>query len=246
MINEAAAKELAIVEDVAGRRTIGPGHPTFVIAEMSGNHNQSFERAMQLIDAAAAAGVDAVKLQTYTPDTLTIDCDNEHFMVNVNDAWAGKTLYQLYAEAYTPWDWQPKLKKYAESKGLVFFSTPFDETAVDFLEGMDSSLYKVASFETGDWPLLRRIGSTRKPVIVSRGLTSAEDLEIAISILKEAGCPQVAVLHCVSSYPASASQNESLHNFRDRHSVRSRVGPLRSHAGYRGADRGGFDGCLDH
>jgi pseudaminic acid synthase len=194
------------IENGTGRRTIGPGNSTFIIAEMSGNHNQSFERATSLVDAAAAAGVDAIKLQTYTPDTLTIDCDNKYFQVGVNEAWAGKTLYQLYGEAFTPWDWQPKLKEYAESKGLVFFSTPFDVTAVDFLETMEMPLYKVASFETGDLPLLRRIGATQKPVIISRGLTSAEDLQLALQTLSESGCPQVAVLHCVSSYPASAAQ----------------------------------------
>jgi len=194
------------IENGTGRRRIGPGNSTFIIAEMSGNHNQSFERATSLVDAAAAAGVDAIKLQTYTADTLTIDCDNEYFQVGVNEAWAGKTLYELYGEAFTPWDWQPKLKEYAESKGLVFFSTPFDVTAVDFLEEMEMPLYKVASFETGDLPLLRRIGATQKPVIISRGLTSAEDLQLALQTLSDAGCPQVAVLHCVSSYPASATQ----------------------------------------
>ncbi len=194
------------IENGTDRRRIGPGNSTFIIAEMSGNHNQSFERATSLVDAAAAAGVDAIKLQTYTADTLTIDCDNEYFQVGVNEAWAGKTLYELYGEAFTPWDWQPKLKEYAESKGLVFFSTPFDVTAVDFLEEMEMPLYKVASFETGDLPLLRRIGATQKPVIISRGLTSAEDLQLALQTLSDAGCPQVAVLHCVSSYPASATQ----------------------------------------
>lgn len=188
------------------KRKIGPGQPAFIIAEMSGNHNQDINRAYKIIDAAAEAGVDAVKLQTYTADTLTIDCDNEYFQVKVNDAWKGQTLYSLYKLAYTPWDWQPKLKEYGESKGLVVFSTPFDETAVDFLEKMNVVLYKVASFETGDLELLQKIGRTKKSVIISRGMTSAEELDLAIKTLREAGAPKVAVLHCVSSYPATPDQ----------------------------------------
>lgn len=189
-----------------GERTIGPEYPAFIIAEMSGNHNQSYEKALKLIDIAVEAGVDAIKLQTYTADTLTINCDKEPFQVKVNDAWAGKTLYDLYKIAYTPWEWQKKLKDYAESKGVLLFSTPFDVTAVDFLEKMDVQLYKVASFETGHIPLLKKIGQTKKPVIMSRGLTSIEELELAIKTLKEAGAPEVAVLHCVSSYPATPDQ----------------------------------------
>jgi len=187
-------------------RRIGPGEPVFIIAEMSGNHNQSYERALQIVDAAIEAGVDAIKLQTYTPDTLTIDCDKEYFQVKVNDAWAGQTLYSLYQKAYTPWDWQPKLKEYAESKGVLVFSTPFDETAVDFLEKMNVALYKIASFEVGDLELLKKIGQTKKPVIMSRGMATAEEIELAIKTLKESGTTQVAVLQCVSSYPATPDQ----------------------------------------
>ncbi|MDA3787098.1 MAG: pseudaminic acid synthase [Desulfobacula sp.] len=189
-----------------GKREIGPGKPVFIIGEMSGNHNMDFSRAKKLIDAAADAGVDAVKLQTYTPETMTINCDKEYFQVNVNQAWAGKTLYDLYQSAYTPWEWQPKLKKYAETKGLILFSTPFDETAVDFLEGMNNQIYKIASFETGDIPLLKRVGKTKKPVIISRGLTSLDELKFAIKTLKENGTPEIAVLHCISSYPAEYDQ----------------------------------------
>lgn len=189
-----------------GERKIGPGQPVFIVAEMSGNHNQDINRAYQIIDAAAEARVDAIKLQTYTPDTITIDCDKEYFQVKVNDAWKGQTLYSLYQKAYTPWEWQPKLKEYGESKGLVVFSSPFDETAVDFLEGLGVSLYKVASFEVVDLELLKKIGSTKKPVIMSRGMASIEEIEMAIKTLKEAGAPQVAVLHCVSSYPATPEQ----------------------------------------
>jgi pseudaminic acid synthase len=178
----------------------------FVVAEMSGNHNQSFERALALVDAAAEAGADAVKLQTYTPDTMTIDCDAPWFRVEVNEAWSGETLYGLYARAATPWEWQPRLKAHAASRGLVLFASPFDASAVDFLERMEVPLYKVASFEIGDLPLLRRVGATRKPVILSRGLASADEIEQALAELRGAGAPQVAVLHCVSAYPAEAEE----------------------------------------
>lgn len=198
--------ENIIIKTSKGERAIGPGQPIFIIAEMSGNHNQDIERAYKIIDAAAEAGVDAVKLQTYTADTMTIDCDNEYFQVKVNDAWKGQTLYSLYKKAYTPWEWQPKLKEYGESKGLVVFSTPFDNTAVDFLEKMNVALYKVASFEVVDIPLLKRIGQTKKPVIMSRGMASQEEIETAIMTLKKNGSPQVAVLHCVSSYPAKPEE----------------------------------------
>lgn len=193
-----------IMEMDIGGRKIGDGHPVFIVAEMSGNHLHSYERALQIIDAAADAGADAIKLQTYTPDTITIDSDKEYFQVKVNDAWAGQTLYELYKKAYTPWDWQSKLKKYAESKGLMFFSTPFDNTAVDFLEDVGVEVYKVASFEVVDYPLLKKIGQTRKPVIISCGMASEEDIFFALKTLKDNGCPDVAILHCVSAYPAKA------------------------------------------
>lgn len=189
-----------------GKREIGPGQPAFIIAEMSGNHNHSFAQAKKIIDVAAKAGVDAIKLQTYTPDTMTIDCDKEYFQVKVNKAWKGQALYDLYKKAYTPWDWQPKLKKYGESKGLVVFSTPFDKTSVEFLEKMEVELYKVASFEVVDIPLLKTIGKTKKPVIISRGMATMEEIKLAVETLKKNGCPQVAILHCVSSYPASIEQ----------------------------------------
>lgn len=194
------------IQTPKGERKIGPGQPVFIIAEMSGNHNQDINRAYKIIDAAAEAEADAVKLQTYTADTMTIDCDNEYFQVKVNDAWKGQTLYSLYEKAYTPWAWQPKLKEYGESKGLVVFSTPFDNTAVDFLEKMNVALYKVASFEVVDIPLLKKIGQTKKPVIMSRGMASSEEIETAIMTLKKNGSPQAAVLHCVSSYPAKPEE----------------------------------------
>jgi len=195
--------EYISIKTPKGIRKIGPGHPCFIVSEMSGNHNRSFVRAKKIIDVAAKAGVDAIKLQTYTADTLTIDSDKKYFKIKTG-TWSGKTLYQLYSQAYTPWQWQLKLKKYAEQKGLIFFSTPFDHTAVDFLEKMNVKLYKVASFEIGDIPLLKRIGKTKKPVIMSRGMASIEEIKLAIKILRLNGCKQIAVLHCVSSYPAQA------------------------------------------
>jgi len=191
-----------IVKTLKGQRPIGPNHPVFIIAEMSANHGRDIRKAYKIIDEAAKAGVDAIKLQTYTPDTITIDSDKEYFQVKVNDAWKGQTLYSLYGKAYTPWEWQPKLKKYAESKGLICFSTPFDNTAVDFLEKMNMPLYKVASFEVVDIPLLKRIGQTKKPVIISRGMSSLPELKLAINALRTNGCPSIAILHCISSYPA--------------------------------------------
>lgn len=190
-----------------GKREVGRGRPTFIIAEMSGNHNHDIKRAYAIIDAAADAGADAVKLQTYTPDTITIDCDNKYFVVGGdNPDWKGKTLHQLYGEAYTPWEWQPKLNEYAESKGLICFSAPFDVTAVDFLEKMGMPLYKVASAELVDIPLLERIGKTKKPVIMSRGMASKEEVASALKTLKKYGTPSVALLHCVAAYPAPPEQ----------------------------------------
>ncbi len=178
----------------------------FIVAELSGNHNQDFNKALEIIDAAAKAGVDAIKLQTYTANTITIDSDKKYFKIRVNNAWKGQTLHSLYTKAHTPWQWQPKLKKYAEAKGLICFSTPFDNTAVDFLEKMNVSLYKVASFEVVDIPLLKKIGATKKPVIMSRGMATQDEIRLAIKTLKKAGCPAVALLHCVSSYPAVAEE----------------------------------------
>ncbi len=191
-----------IIKTPRGLRKIGPDQPVFIIAEMSANHGHDINKAFRIIDAAAKAGVDAIKLQTYTADTITINSEKEYFQVRVNKAWKGQSLYNLYKKSYTPWEWQPKLKKYAESKGLICFSTPFDNTAVDFLEKMNVALYKVASFEVVDIPLLERIGKTKKPVIMSRGMASLEEIKLAIQTLKKAGCPTVALLHCISSYPA--------------------------------------------
>ena len=183
-------------------RKIGPGHPVYVIAELSGNHNQSIDRAIEIIHAAAQAGADAIKLQTYTADTLTIDCDRPEFHIGEGMIWKGKTLYQLYEEAYTPWGWQPKLKEEAEGLGLHCFSTPFDTTAVDFLEEMQVHAYKVASFELVDLPLIRRIAETRKPMIMSTGMGSIENIQDALDTAHNAGAKDIALLKCTSAYPA--------------------------------------------
>jgi N-acetylneuraminate synthase len=186
---------------VAGR-AIGPGHPCYIIAEMSANHGHSFEKAVEVVRAAKEAGADAVKLQTYTPDTLTIDCRRPEFLVGKGTLWEGKTLHDLYAEAYTPWEWQPELKKEAERLGMYCFSTPFDDTAVDFLERMQVPAHKIASFELVDTELLRKVASTGKPVIMSTGMATFEEISEAVRTLREAGCTQLALLKCTSAYPS--------------------------------------------
>lgn len=181
---------------------IGEAHPIFIVAELSGNHCQKFEIAVKTIKAAKTAGADAIKLQTYTPDTLTIDCSNDYFKISNGNLWDGETLYSLYKKAYTPWDWQPKLKKVAEELGLICFSTPFDKTAVDFLEKINVPAYKIASFEITDTPLIEYIASKNKPVIISTGIAALADIEDAIAACKKAGNNQIALLKCTSAYPA--------------------------------------------
>jgi pseudaminic acid synthase len=188
-------------EIVINGRRIGPGHPTYIIAEMSGNHGHSFERAVAIVQAAKEAGADAIKLQTYTPDTLTIDCDNDYFQVK-GTLWNGRTLYDLYGEAYTPWEWQPKLKEVANDLGMDLFSTPFDASAVEFLEAMDVPAHKIASFENVDLPLLRRIAQTGKPVIMSTGMATLGEIEEAVQTLRAAGTTELALLKCTSAYPS--------------------------------------------
>jgi len=173
-----------------GIRKIGPGQPAFIIAEMSGNHNQSFDKAKEIIDAAAEAGVDAVKIQTYTADTITIDSDKDYFKIDSGN-WKGETLYGLYEKAFTPWEWQPKLKDYANSKGLVLFSAPFDPIAVDFLEKMDVVLYKIAGYEIVDIPLLKKVAQTKKPVIISAAMSTEEEIDLAVKTLRENGTDQL-------------------------------------------------------
>jgi len=186
---------------INGRR-IGPGQPTYVIAEMSANHNQDYGHAVEILKAARAAGADAVKLQTYTADTLTLRCDNQYFRVGKGTLWEGRTLHDLYDEAHTPWEWQPKLKKIADDLGMDLFSSPFDDTAVDFLESMHVPAYKIASFEVVDLPLITKVASTRKPMIMSTGMASLAEIDVAVNTARAAGCPEIALLKCTSAYPA--------------------------------------------
>lgn len=176
----------------------------FIIAEMSGNHNHSLERALQIVDAAAESGVDALKLQTYTADTLTIDkSDGEFFINDSNNLWKGESLYSLYQKAYTPWEWHKAIFDRCKEKGIVCFSTPFDFTAVDFLEGLDCPIYKIASFENIDIPLIKRVAQTGKPMIVSTGMASISELDDLVRTAKENGCQDLTLLKCTSSYPAT-------------------------------------------
>lgn len=182
-------------------RVIGDGHPAYIIAEMSANHSGSIERAKEIIRTAKEWGADCVKIQTYTPDTLTIDCHNQYFQVE-NGTWDGENLYGLYGKAYTPWEWQKELKEEADRIGIDFFSTPFDTTSVDFLETLGMEFYKIASFELVDLPLLRYIASKGKPIIMSTGMGSKEEIQEALEAIYETGNHQVAILKCSSAYPA--------------------------------------------
>lgn len=190
---------------IAGR-VIGPGNPPYVIAEMSGNHNGDIERALRLIDAAASAGADAVKLQTYTADTMTIDHDGPDFQVKGGTLWDGATLHQLYSQAYTPWEWHPALFERARKKGLACFSSPFDSTAVDFLEKLAPPAYKIASFEVVDHGLITKIARTGRPVVMSTGMATLAEIEEAVGVLRANGTKELALLHCVSGYPTPAEE----------------------------------------
>lgn len=181
---------------------IGQNEKTFIIAEMSANHLQNYDRAVEIIKAAKNSGADAIKLQTYTPDTITLDCDNEYFQIKQGTIWDGTTLHKLYQTAYTPWDWQPKLKKVAEDMGLVFFSSPFDYTSVDFLEEMNVPVYKVASFEINDIPFIEYIASKGKPIIMSTGIARMGDIQDALDACKRMGNENIALLKCTSAYPS--------------------------------------------
>jgi N-acetylneuraminate synthase len=186
---------------IAGRR-IGPGEPVYVIAEMSANHGQDFEQAVKILRAAAEAGADAVKLQTYTADTLTLDSDKPCFRVGQGTLWEGRTLYDLYGEAYTPWEWQPRLKDVATELGLALFSTPFDATAVEFLEAMEVPAYKIASFEVVDLPLVERVARTGKPMIMSTGMATLAEIDDAVRTIRATGHQDLVLLKCTSAYPA--------------------------------------------
>ena len=184
-----------------GTREIGGGHPVYIVAEMSANHNQDLGRAKEMIRAAAGAGADAIKLQTYTPESLTIDCDREWFRIK-GTLWDGKSLYQLYQEAATPWEWHRELQEAAAEAGLDFFSTPFDAEAVAFLEELRVPVYKIASFELVDHCLLQIIGATGKPVILSTGMATLGEIDEAVGVLRRAGAGEIALLQCTSAYPA--------------------------------------------
>jgi len=195
---------------IAGR-SIGLNHPPFVIAEMSGNHNQSLERALEIVEAAARAGAHALKIQTYTPDTMTLDLDEREFHIgDPGSLWAGTSLYQLYGQAYTPWEWHRAIIERAGELGMVAFSTPFDDTAVDLLESLGIACYKIASFENTDLPLIRRVAATGKPMIISTGMASIAELDETVRAAREAGCKGLILLKCTSTYPASAGNTNLL------------------------------------
>ena len=194
-----------------GNREIGRNNPPFVIAEMSGNHNQSLERALEIVEAAAKTGAHALKIQTYTPDTMTLDLDEREFHISdPKSLWAGNSLYKLYGEAYTPWEWHKPIFDRARELGIIAFSTPFDDTAVDFLESLDVPCYKIASFENTDLPLIRRVAATGKPLIISTGMASIAELDDTVRAAREAGCKELILLKCTSTYPATASNTNIL------------------------------------
>lgn len=187
--------------EIEGRR-ISPEEPAYIVAEISANHGHDVEVAKRVMRAASEAGADAIKVQTYTPDTITLNCDNEYFRIGKGTVWEGRTLYDLYKEASMPWEWQPELKTFAEELGLQFFSTPFDHTSVVFLEKLDVPAYKIASFELVDLPLIREVARTGKPVIISTGMASLSEIDAAVEAVREAGGTQLALLKCTSAYPA--------------------------------------------
>ena len=185
-------------------KEVGANFPPLIIAEMSGNHNQSLERALSIVEVAAKAGVHALKIQTYTADTMTLDIDTDEFFIeNKNSLWKGKSLYKLYQEAHTPWEWHKPIFDKCKELGIIGFSTPFDETAVDFLESLDVPCYKIASFENIDIPLIRKVASTGKPMIISTGMATIAELDECVRTVREAGCKDLILLKCTSAYPAS-------------------------------------------
>jgi pseudaminic acid synthase len=203
-----------MMEFKIGKRIIGPGHPTYVIAELSANHANDFDLTVRILHAMKESGADAVKVQTYTADTLTIPCAEPPFVIGGGTLWDGRTLHDLYREASMPWDWQPKLQQIATDLGMDFFSTPFDITALEFLEAMNVPVHKVASFELVDLPLLRHIAATRKPIIMSTGMGTLDEIGEALATLRLAGSGPVALLKCTSAYPA-APKDMHLHTLQD-------------------------------
>jgi len=194
-----------------GNKKIGPQNSPFIVAEMSGNHNQSLERALEIVEAAAACGVDALKLQTYTADTMTLNINYGEFVIKDQDnLWKGKSLYKLYQEAYTPWEWHKPIFDKCKELGIIPFSTPFDETAVDFLEDLNVPIYKIASFENTDIPLIKKVASTGKPMIISTGMANIQELAEAVQAAKDGGCKDLILLKCTSTYPASPENTNIL------------------------------------
>jgi N-acetylneuraminate synthase len=192
-------------------RMVGNSHPPFVIAEMSGNHNQSLERALEIVEAAAKTGAHALKIQTYTPDTMTLDLDEREFHISDSKSlWAGTSLYKLYGQAFTPWEWHEAIFKRAKELGIIAFSTPFDATSVDFLESLDVPCYKIASFENTDLPLIRKVAATGKPMIISTGMASIAELDDTVRAARQAGCKDLVLLKCTSTYPATADNTNIL------------------------------------
>lgn len=192
-------------------RQISTKHPPFIIAEMSGNHNHSLKRALEIVEAAAENGAHALKIQTYTADTMTLDFgENEFLISDTGSLWQGKSLYQLYQEAYTPWEWHEPIFNRAKELGIIAFSTPFDETAVDFLESLDVPCYKIASFENTDLPLIQKVAATGKPLIISTGMATVAELDESIRTARESGCRDLALLKCTSTYPASPEDSNIL------------------------------------
>jgi pseudaminic acid synthase len=192
-------------------RKIGPNSPPFIIAEMSGNHNQSLERALQIVEAAAKTGAHALKLQTYTADTMTLDInEGDFFIEDPNSLWKGKSLHKLYREAYTPWEWHKPIFDKCRELGMIPFSTPFDDTAVDFLEELDIPFYKIASFENNDIPLIKKVASTGKPMIISTGMATLAELDETVRAAREAGCRDLVLLKCTSTYPATPENTNIL------------------------------------
>jgi pseudaminic acid synthase len=200
------AKEIKIAS-----RLVGCNHPPFVIAEMSGNHNQSLERALKIVEEAAKTGVHALKIQTYTPDTMTLNLDEREFHISdPNSLWSGSSLYKLYGEACTPWEWHKPIFDRARELDIIAFSTPFDDTAVDFLESLNVPCYKIASFENTDLPLIKRVASTGKPLIISTGMATLAELDETVNAAREAGCSELILLKCTSTYPASPENTNML------------------------------------
>ena len=191
--------------NIAGR-LIGEGQPPYIIAELSANHNGNIEVAFETIAMAKDRGADAIKIQTYTPDTLTIDCDNPDFLIS-GGLWEGRTLYELYDQAHTPFEWHPRLFEYARKIGITIFSTPFDESAVDLLEDLNAPAYKIASFELIDHPLVAYVAATKKPMIMSTGMATETEISEALEVARSAGCNDIVLLHCISSYPAPLDES---------------------------------------